>query len=579
MKKLLSIFSAALVFISAHGESVVGSKHDLSVNGGSSIKASSEKNPCAFCHTPHHANGELPLWNHAMSSVSNYVVYGSARLTNLNVVVPQPNGSSRLCLSCHDGTVALGKITSGAAQIDVVGGSDDGKLPASNPDFIGTDLSNDHPISFVYNAELVNQEVANNDAEVKDPSQLPPEVKLDGMSRMQCTSCHNPHDNRFGNFLVKESTSDLCLACHNPPGWSVSPHAVSQKLVPATLAAKIARQNTSSKSAGAARVANMESLGCATCHASHQAGSTKHLMQFAAAEQNCLDCHNGVTSKKNLVADFQKPSVHPITLNRDAHSPVEDPINPKTRHVACADCHNAHAANTDSAKAPNASGALANLTGVTSAGGVIKPLLKEYELCFRCHADSIARGPATVPRQFLDTNTRRQFSAGNQSFHPVVAPGKNLTAVPSLISPWTVNSQMYCTDCHNSDSGSKAGGGGANGPHGSIYSPILERNLNVTDHQPESPASYSLCYKCHDRNKVLSNQSFPLHKSHVVNDQTACTTCHDSHGVANAPHLVNFNTTYVTPGSLGTISYQATGNFKGVCTLSCHGVDHKNASY
>lgn len=578
MKIFLSIFSAALVLISARGESIVGSKHDLSVNGGSSIKASSEKNPCAFCHTPHHANGELPLWNHAMSSVSNYVVYGSARLTNLNVVVPQPNGSSRLCLSCHDGTVALGKITSGAAEIDVVGGNA-GKLPVDNPDYIGTDLSNDHPISFVYNAELVNNEIAHNDPEVKDPSQLPPEVKLDSLSRMQCTSCHNPHDNRFGNFLVKETTSDLCLACHNPPGWSVSPHAVSQKLVPAVLASKIARQKASSKNGGAARVSNMAALGCATCHATHQAGSTRHLMQFAAAEQNCLVCHNGGTSQKNLAADFQKPSVHPITLNRNAHSPVEDPINPKTRHVACADCHNAHAANTDAAKAPNASGAFANVTGVTSAGGVIKPLLKEYELCFRCHADSIARGPATVPRQFTDTNTRRQFSAGNQSFHPVVAPGKNLTAVPSLISPWTVNSQMYCTDCHNSDSAAKAGGGGANGPHGSIYSPILERNLNVTDHQLESPASYALCYKCHDRNKVLSNQSFSLHQSHVVNDQTACTTCHDSHGVANAPRLVNFNTTYVTPGSLGTISYQSTGNFKGVCTLSCHGVDHKNARY
>ena len=570
MKNFLSIFSAALILISARGESIVGSKHDLSVNGGSSIKAVSEKNPCAFCHTPHHANGELPLWNHAMSSVSNYVVYGSARLTNLNVVVPQPNGSSRLCLSCHDGTVALGNITSGAAQIDMQGGVTTMPAGVNN---VGTDLSNDHPVSFVYDASL-----AARDPEVKNPSQLPASVKLDGLSRMQCTSCHNPHDNQFGNFMVMNNTaSALCLACHQPSQWNVAQHAVSQKLAPATLTSKIARQ-TSSKAGGVARAASMATLGCATCHTSHQAGSTRHLMQFAAAEQNCLDCHNGVTSKKNLVADFQKPSVHPITLNRDAHSLVEDPINPKTRHVACADCHNAHAANTDTAKAPNASGALAGLTGVTSAGGVIKPLLKEYELCFRCHADSIARGPATVPRQFTDTNTRRQFSAGNQSFHPVVAPGKNLTGVPSLVSPWTVNSQMYCTDCHNSDSGSKTGGG-ANGPHGSIYSPILERNLSLTDHQPESPASYALCYKCHDRNKVLSNQSFPLHKSHVMNDQTACTTCHDSHGVANAPHLVNFNTTYVTPGSLGTISYQSAGNFKGVCTLSCHGVDHKNSAY
>jgi len=44
------------------------------------------------------------LWNHQMSSVTNYIVYTSP---TLKAVVGQPDGSSRLCLSCHDGTVAL----------------------------------------------------------------------------------------------------------------------------------------------------------------------------------------------------------------------------------------------------------------------------------------------------------------------------------------------------------------------------------------------------------------------------------------------------------------------------------------
>jgi len=304
-----------------------------------------------------------------------------------------------------------------------------------------------------------------------------------------------------------------------------------------------------------------------------------HLLQSAAPEQNCLNCHNGVTVKKNLAADFQKSSIHPITLNSTAHSPAEDPINPKTRHVVCTDCHNPHAATAATALAPNAPGALAKLTGVSAAGGIIKPLLKEYELCFRCHADSIVRGPVTVPRQFTESNTRLQFSAGNQSYHPVEAIGKNSGSVPSLIAPWKTSSVMYCTDCHNSDSGPGAGGTGAAGPHGSIYRPILERNLNLTDGQPESAFAYALCYKCHSRSTVLSGASFRLHQSHVVNDKAACTTCHDSHGVANTPHLINFNSTYVTNGSLGTVSYLATGIFKGNCTLSCHGVDHKNTAY
>ena len=149
-------------------------------------------------------------------------------------------------------------------------------------------------------------------------------------------------------------------------------------------------------------------------------------------------------------------------------------INPPERHVTCADCHNAHAANKSTAVAPNISGAMAGVTGVTAAGGIIKPAQKEYEVCFRCHADSVERGPATVTRQFPQTNTRLQFATGNQSFHPVEAVGKNSASVPSLISPtWTVNSVIYCTDCHNSDTGPNAGGGGANGPHGSAFQPVV----------------------------------------------------------------------------------------------------------
>ena len=311
----------------------------------------------------------------------------------------------------------------------------------------------------------------------------------------------------------------------------------------------------------------------------HNAGAKQRLLQSPLPEQNCLVCHNGITVKKNIAADFQKISTHPITLNSRAHSPTEDPVNPRTRHVVCADCHDPHSAKAVPATAPNVSGALANLTGVSEAGAVVKPLQREYELCFRCHADSIARGPATVMRQFVQTNTRLQFSVANQSFHPVERVGKNLNSVPSLITPWTVNSLVYCTDCHNSDTGPKASGSGANGPHGSIFAPILERNLAFTDYQSESPGTYALCYKCHDRNRILSNLSFRFHNSHVVQDKAACTTCHDSHGVANAQHLINFNTTYVTASSLGTINYTPTGTFKGICTLTCHGKDHRNTAY
>jgi predicted CXXCH cytochrome family protein len=564
-----------LAAFAARADSVVNSVHNLSVNGPGTIKASSERDSCVFCHTVHRANGATPLWNHSLSGVTNYIVYSSTRLAALNITVPQPNGSSRLCLSCHDGTVALGNVSSRTMPIAMQGGTTTMPAGANN---LGTDLSADHPISFIYDSAL-----ASRDSEIKDPSQLTGVVKLDQESRLQCTACHDPHNDQYGNFLVMDNTgSALCLTCHQPGSWSGSAHAISPSIVPAAVVAKISGGAKISPGAKvlAARATTLAAIGCESCHVTHNAGGKKFMMQSSVAEQNCFVCHNGSTVQKNVEADFQKASVHPITLNSDSHSPDEDPINPPERHVVCADCHNAHAANKSISVAPNISGAMAGVVGVTAAGGIIKPAQREYEVCFRCHADSTERGEATVTRQFPQTNTRLQFAAGNQSFHPVEVAGKNSTSVPSLISPvWTVNSVIYCTDCHNSDSGPRAGGSGADGPHGSAFRPLLERNLALTDFQSESPATYALCYKCHSRSVVLSNTSFRFHQSHVVNDKTACTTCHDSHGTANAPHLINFNTTYVSHNSLGVLSYASTGVFKGVCSLTCHGVEHKNTAY
>ena len=65
----------------------------------------------------------------------------------------------------------------------------------------------------------------------------------------------------------------------------------------------------------------------------------------------------------------------------------------------------------------------------------------------------------------------------------------------------------------------------------------------------------------------------------VQEETSACTTCHDSHGVAGAPHLINFNTDYVTPASNGRLDYISTGLQRGVCTLTCHGKEHKLTAY
>ena len=537
-------------------ESVVGSKHDLSVRGTGTIKADKETEVCIFCHTPHKTSTDGALWNR-YASTANYTPYSSS---TAKAHPGQPTGASRLCLSCHDGTIALGKLLSRTNEVTFGGSSL--KLPKGRTN-LGTDLSDDHPVSFIYNKAL-----ADSNGQLRDPAALTKPVLLDKNGQLQCTSCHDPHNNLYGKFLLmNNAASALCLVCHIQTYWATSIHSTSNKRWDGVSTTPWPHTTWTTVAAN----------GCENCHAPHAAGTKPRLLNFASGEDNCFTCHNGHVAAKNVQNEFGKVSIHPVAQTESLHDPyVEyqvDPIN-SPRHVACMDCHNSHAVTTATAIAPNASGALAGVTGVNFAGSLVTPISMQYEVCFRCHADSINRGPARVTRQVVQTNTRLEFSLQSASYHPVVGPGKNGT-VPSLIAPLLSASKIYCTDCHNNDQGPGANGSGPNGPHGSAYIPLLERQQILTDFSPESPGIYALCYKCHSRNSILNDESFKYHKKHVVDAQTACTTCHDSHGVQAATHLINFNTLYVAPSPTNLkLEYLDLGGSNVTCSLICHGKDH-----
>ena len=534
--------------------SIVNTPHNLSVSGPGGIRAATESEICIFCHTPHFATTDGPLWNHQMSAAT-YLPYTSA---TLKATVGQPTGASRLCLSCHDGTVALGMVNSRTGGIAM----NTATLTGTND--LGVNLTGDHPVSFVYNGAL-----AAADGNLVNPATLPPAVQLDRSGQLQCTACHDPHNNQFGNFLVQDNSgSALCLTCHNFIAWPTSPHALSGKPLPPALA-QLIRGETTSPTAKAVGTPTVASAACASCHRPHGAGSKERLIRFAAPEQNCASCHSSEGPGRNVMPEFSKASVHPIYLNAGSHSPQEDAVNPPSRHVVCVDCHNPHAANNAVGSQGRISGALSQVTGVTAGGAVTRNAQHEFELCFRCHGDSAARGPARVTRQMVETDTRRQFNPANQSYHPLEAAGKN-PASPSLIRPLTASSLVSCTDCHNNDQGPGNGGGGARGPHGSAYAPLLERMQLLTDGTPYNPDNFALCYKCHSPVVVDSNanNSWAYHRQHIETDRAACTTCHDSHGTTQ-PHLVNLNTTYVLPFN-GVLRYTSTGVNHGTCTLTCH---------
>ena len=119
----------------------------MSISGPGTVKATLEDEVCKFCHTPHNTNPIAPLWNRN-SAGTTYTLYNSS---TKKAVMGQPDGSSILCLSCHDGTIALGQIVNPNSTISFASGITN--MPSGKTN-LTTDLSDDHPISFTYDASL-----------------------------------------------------------------------------------------------------------------------------------------------------------------------------------------------------------------------------------------------------------------------------------------------------------------------------------------------------------------------------------------------------------------------------------------
>jgi hypothetical protein len=230
MKKALVGFLAvalvagmsALVFANGSGAGIVGSPHDFS-------SATWNQRPgelCRTCHVPHDHGRTLAvqtgiessglLWNHKLSDVV-YTLYASP---TLNGAMGQPTGTAKMCLGCHDGSVALEAMDSKAAgghlTTTYIQAIDAGyRVPgtAMTPSLQGT-----HPISVVYDpvADLGLKATTSLIGTSGTIASL-----LDG-GKVQCATCHDVHDSAgeavAGTHLLRVSNtvtpSGLCLACH-----------------------------------------------------------------------------------------------------------------------------------------------------------------------------------------------------------------------------------------------------------------------------------------------------------------------------------------------------------------------------
>lgn len=239
---LVSIFSVATAAekpILWDANDILGSKHDLtSLNERAGVEAmggvafNDYGDACIYCHLPPEKNigegetgGGITGWNRVRPLAKKYQTYNSA---SLQETVNRPSDISMLCLSCHDGTMAVDRIvfkpmgwsTSKQATLHMkIGASSDinhcGKCHDGDIAHdigiktIGTDLQDDHPISIRY-AGFANDNP--NFRTVDGPGGFDNGVKLyDGM--VECASCHDIH-NPQARMLLRVERSILCSTCH-----------------------------------------------------------------------------------------------------------------------------------------------------------------------------------------------------------------------------------------------------------------------------------------------------------------------------------------------------------------------------
>ncbi|NMM05014.1 cytochrome c3 family protein [Polaromonas sp.] len=361
---------------------VRGTKHNFSAvpdgsatpSGGTvparSVKATSETQVCVFCHTPHEAETisfgggstalGAPLWNRKLSG-QTYTLYSSTSMeADAAELATQPGGSSKLCLSCHDGTMAIDKVNAlnGAKNATIAMNTPTpvkvpGNAATGFTRNLGTDLSADHPISFTYNAAL-----ANLDGELRSPDgslvgnrvtgAAKPQLPLEN-NQMQCSTCHDPHLRdktttngnakflRMNRFQVTQpvggafsATNDIiCLACHDKGGsaWAFSAHANSL-VATQTYTPEAAKQREFPSSIGIPANANppVWQVGCLNCHDTHTVQGARRLLRegtdsaakpkiggAAALEETCYQCHTTsadsavsyITQSSNAIPDIK----------------------------------------------------------------------------------------------------------------------------------------------------------------------------------------------------------------------------------------------------------------------------------
>ena len=235
---LVALFAIALPVSVAWGQAgsgISGTAHDFSGIGTPATGL------CTFCHTPHGAQSQALLWNHTLST-NNFS--WTDTLTTAGTAYPSfagdtYQGNTAKCLSCHDGSVAVG-------DIGWWNGGDPGSLLNINigpPYQIGPggNMDGNHPVAMpmpfnnvgsTYNAVTTGAGIELGDWKA-DPQTSGIRLFNDdgagnisagavsGQTGIECSSCHDPHngaavqDAWFLRGLIGGNSADyICIKCH-----------------------------------------------------------------------------------------------------------------------------------------------------------------------------------------------------------------------------------------------------------------------------------------------------------------------------------------------------------------------------
>jgi predicted CXXCH cytochrome family protein len=119
-------------------------------------------------------------------------------------------GISTLCLSCHDGTVALDSFGGAAGGTNITGAA-----------LVTRDLTDDHPIAINYEDAVQTdmQPPSSTSSGIAGGTNIAADMLFGGGATntlLECASCHDVHNGTgLSKLLIKSNAgSDLCQTCH-----------------------------------------------------------------------------------------------------------------------------------------------------------------------------------------------------------------------------------------------------------------------------------------------------------------------------------------------------------------------------